>query len=234
MERCLRFPRSVTPELLDGLDAADPRALRSRRDLQTVNTFMGTPGVLARALHRSVPGARIVELGSGDGTLLLRVARRIGRVQRRVHAVLVDQRPSLVAQTRAGFAELGWDVEVRTSDVFEFLARAGAEPADVTVASLFLHHFDATALSRLLHAASRQTRRFVACEPLRAPTALMGASLLGLIGCNDVTRHDAIVSVRAGFRGRELSDAWPAGAEWRLAEWRSGPFTHAFVADHVV
>jgi hypothetical protein len=54
--------------------------------------------------------------------------------------------------------------------------------------------------------------------------------LLGLIGCNDVTRHDAIVSVRAGFRNQELTGLWPDRAVWTLQEHAYGLFSHYFVA----
>ena len=73
---------------------------------------------------------------------------------------------------------------------------------------------------------------FVCCEPRRARLALVGSRLLGLIGCNAVTRHDALISVHAGFRGTELSDAWRAacGDGWTLEERAAGPFSHVFGA----
>ncbi len=52
--------------------------------------------------------------------------------------------------------------------------------------------------------------------------------LLPLIGCNRVTRHDAAVSVQAGFTGAELTALWPAG--WRITESAAGLFTHSFIA----
>jgi hypothetical protein len=225
--------RSLRPELLDGLDAADPRAIRSRRDLRKINVMMGTHRVIARALRGRIDGARIVELGTGDGTLLLRAARRIGVARNRVHAVLVDRRPSVGAHTLASFNRLGWDVEPVSSDVFAWLARPGPVVAHVVVANLFLHHFDESRLRELLAAVSQQTMRFVACEPHRSRAALIGASLLGMIGCNDVTRHDGRISVHAGFRDRELSAAWPHHARWQLDERRIGPFTQTLIADHV-
>jgi hypothetical protein len=45
-----------------------------------------------------------------------------------------------------------------------------------------------------------------------------------------VTRHDAAISVRAGFRDRELSELWPDQAGWRLSEAPAPPFGHLFVA----
>jgi hypothetical protein len=54
--------------------------------------------------------------------------------------------------------------------------------------------------------------------------------LLWAIGCNAVTRHDATVSVRAGFSGNELSALWPADSGWQLTERRAGFFSHVFVA----
>ena len=54
--------------------------------------------------------------------------------------------------------------------------------------------------------------------------------MLWALGCNDVSRHDAVVSVRAGFNGAELSALWPDPSRWELHE--DGPwlFTHRFVA----
>jgi len=222
--------RTVQPEILDRLPADDPAAIQSRRDLQKVNAFMGHARLVARELGRAAMPRHVVELGAGDGSLLLRVARRLGRTQTRVHAVLVDLRPTLSAETRAAFRALGWDVEARQADVFDWLSRPQVQSADVTLANLFLHHFGEPELSTLFAMLSRQTRRFVACEPLRSRTGLAGASLLVLLGCNNVTRHDANVSVRAGFRDGELSALWPDEPGWRLNESRAGPFTHFFAA----
>ena len=144
----------------------------------------------------------------------------------------VDRRPSLSNTTRNGFAAAGWDVDICESDVFEWLSRPSPQTADATVANLFLHHFREGELARLLSLASRQTTRFIACEPRRSRIARRGASLLRLVGCNEVTMHDADVSVRAGFRDSELSMLWPSDAGWRLSERRAGLFSHRFVAHH--
>ena len=64
----------------------------------------------------------------------------------------------------------------------------------------------------------------------RSRRALLAARLLGLIGCNRVTCHDAVISVRAGFRGRELSSLWPEGGDWQLNEAPAGLFSHLFLA----
>ena len=222
--------RIIQPEILDELPADDPRAIQSRRDLQKINTFMGHPGMVTRALRAAPsPPRLLVELGGGDGTFLLKVARRL-RHQERVRAVLVDRRPSLSPATRDGFEKVGWTIDSREADVFEWLCRADAETADVMVANLFLHHFRDGELAHLMNLAAQRTRRFVACEPRRSRTGLAGVPLLRLIGCNEVTLHDGNLSVRAGFRDRELGSLWPPDPDWRLTERPRGLFTHAFVA----
>lgn len=222
--------RHVQPEILDDLAADDPRAIRSRRDLQKVNALMGHPGMVTRALRRAPePPRLLVELGAGDGTFLLNVVRRLGP-QGRMRAMLVDRQPSLDATTRAGFESAGWEVETCESDVFEWLCRPEAPTADVTLANLFLHHFREGELANLLNLIAQRTHYFVACEPRRSQAGLAGVSLLRLIGCNDVTLHDGEISVRAGFRDRELSALWPTDPGWDLTEKRRGLFTHAFVA----
>jgi hypothetical protein len=223
--------RYLQPEILDELSVDDPSAIQSRRDLQKVNTFMGHTRTVMRAMRATeTPPRLIVELGAGDGTFLLRIARRL-RAEAGTRAVLIDRRPSISAATRQGFKAAGWDVEICESDVFEWLCRPHPETADVTVANLFLHHFREGELAHLLNLSAQQTKRFVACEPRRSRMALAGASMLWLIGCNDVTIHDADVSVQAGFRDRELSVLWPPDGGWVVTERRAGLFSHAFFAE---
>lgn len=225
--------RHIQPEILDELPADDPRAIQSRRDLQKVNALMRHPRIVTRALRRAPePSRLLVELGAGDGTFLLNVARRLGP-QVRMRAILVDRQPSLGAATRSGFESAGWEVETCQSDVFEWLCRPDAPTADVTLANLFLHHFREGELANLLNLIAQRTHYFVACEPRRSRTGLAGVSLLQLIGCNEVTLHDGEISVRAGFRDCELSELWPTDPGWDLAERRRGLFTHAFVAARV-
>jgi len=224
--------RCVQPEWLDALDPDDPRASRSRRDLQRVNRVMGNAAILARALRKArLPGPRlIVELGAGDGTLLLRVLQRRALRWQGGTIIFVDRQSLVSTDTRAAFHALGWEVTTVEADVPTWLQHDATGSIDLMLANLFLHHFHAPQLRALLASAAARTDLFVACEPRRSYGAVTGSYLLGAIGCNDVSRHDAVLSVRAGFADRELSELWPASSRHRLEEHAAGLFSHCFVA----
>ncbi len=221
------FARVVEPELLDVLAADDPRARRSRGDLVRINFVMRQQAIMARALCAvEVTPRRLADLGSGDGRFLLGVARRMASHWPAVTVFLVDQQNIVSDATRKGFAALGWRCECIAADVFDTLADL---EVDIITANLFLHHFDDGALRRLLALVGEQVRAFVACEPRRAPSALWASRMVFALACNDVTRHDAVASVRAGFTDCELSRLWPREG-WTLREGLALPFTHEFAA----
>ena len=109
----------------------------------------------------------------------------------------------------------------------------------MVVANLFLHHFDGDALRRLLAGCARRADALAACEPRRSRFALGASHLIFFLGANAVTRRDGVLSVRAGFVGHELSDAWQAGppagdpveptSAWQLDEYDDGLFTHCLL-----
>ncbi len=226
--------RNLQPELLDTLPADDPEATRSRADLRRVNAWMGHRRMLTRALHTSSPAnvRRIVELGAGDGTLALALAKKLSARWPHVELTLLDQQRLVTAQTLESFRRLGWNSRVVQSDVFDWLATE-SEPADIVFVNLFLHHFAEPELRRLLSAVAARTTCFIALEPRRHLIARLGCELLWLIGCNRVTRHDARLSVRAGFSEHELSQLWPNTNDWTLREQPAGLFSHLFIATRV-
>ncbi|MCF7734321.1 MAG: methyltransferase domain-containing protein [Akkermansiaceae bacterium] len=228
--------RDVQPELLDSLPAAAPQAVRSRADLRRLNFIMGHAGILSHAfqnhhdatLVRSRP-LRLVELGAGDGTLMLHLARRWSVLGVTAQVTLLDRQNLVSVETRAAFAALNWSVESVAADVFAWLEET-APPVDVMLANLFLHHFPDRQLAALLGRAAARTKLFIACEPRRSPLSLAASRLLWLMGCNAITRHDARVSVQAGFTGHDLSTLWPQDSAWQSSEQAAGWFSHCFIA----
>jgi hypothetical protein len=225
--------RLVEPELLDDLPHDDPRAIGSRGDIARLNRIMGNERILKDLLQQGTGkrvSRRVVELGAGDGTLMLELARQLSGEWKGVELVLVDQKSAVTVETRAGFNALGWGLETAVADVFDWLEKSEAK-AEVVVANLFLHHFQEKELARLLALAAARTDLFAVCEPRRGILPLAFSRMVGLVGCNAVTRHDAVASVRAGFAGDELSALWPAKRKWRLQERSAGLFSHAFLAE---
>jgi hypothetical protein len=228
--------RQVQREWLDELPADDPRAVRSRRDLFRVNTWMMQPGIMARALlaHRGPAAPRaILDIGAGDGTFMLRVATSLARRWRNVTVTMLDQQDIVDPSTRRGFDALGWSSKTIAGDLLGTLGEGRLPDVDVITANLFLHHFTETQLARLLARLAPLAPLFVACEPRRGALPLLGSHLLWAIGCNDVTRHDAVLSVEAGFSGRELSALWPESNLWQLHEHAVRLFTHCFAARRI-
>jgi hypothetical protein len=226
--------RLVQPELLDTLPPDDPAALRSRRDLRRINSWMGNPRIMARALRMHQTGQSpggLLEIGAGDGDFFLRVAHGLAAPPVGATVTLLDRQPCVSAATVAALARRGWRAEIVAADVFDAPDRP--EPAAI-LANLFLHHFEDDRLAALLLKISRSTRLFIAVEPHRFSRPEWCGQLLRLIGCSAVTRHDAAVSIRAGFLGGELSTLWPDPARWELTDHRAGAFSHLFVARRIL
>ena len=214
----LVWRRRVDPELLDQLPVDDPRATGSRHDLHRINALMMHPRIVARTLARHCKTAprTIVDLGAGDGTFMLKVARWFSPHWREVTVTLLDRHNIVSRETRDRFTDLHWRAEPLAADVFEFLELLARADINAIVANLFLHHFENWELKRLLEHAARQAPLFVACEPRRGVMSLLLSAMTWAIGANEITRHDAVASVRAGFRGQELSALWPEPDRWRL------------------
>ena len=220
--------RSVQPELLDLLPSTDSRAVHSRRDLKRLNWWMGNARILSAAVKNLRP-RRIVELGAGDGTLLLDITHKVAPAWSGAEAILLDQKPIVDPATVQKLFVTGLCPRLETADVFAWLEKLPSDSCDLMLTNLFLHHFQEADLVTLLNSVARVTTFFVAVEPRRNRWALGSCNLLRLIGCNAVTLHDAAVSVRAGFRGEELSRGWPMG-DWTLREQAAGLFSHLFIA----
>jgi hypothetical protein len=238
--------RTVEPELLDTLPPDDPRAAGSRRDLRRLNAWMRNHAIMANALQSALSGQapkQITELGTGDGDFLLRVARLVtgngapasgaagsgnAIAWNEVNVTLLDRQKAVTPQTLAAFASLGWRAEAVAADIFDW-AQTPA-PAEIVIVNEVLHHFDDARLAGLFRAIADRTRLVIAIEPRRALWPLICSRLLWAINCNSVTRHDATVSVRAGFVGEELSALWPDKKSWQLTEQRASWFSHLFIA----
>lgn len=233
------FPRRLADETLDHLAEDDPRAIRSRGDLRRINRIMGAAGILLDAMSESGrQPRRILELGAGDGTLMLRLARRLAARWPDVELTLLDRQNVVSLQTRQEFRRLGWSAHALHADLMDWCAKPDAGHWDICVANLFIHHFDERQIATLFAALARRTTLFIACEPQRGVVPLAASRLVGLIGANDVTREDAVLSVKAGFRDTELSALWPTPQQatsgmWRLDERAARLFSHRFVASQV-
>lgn len=250
----MTLARIVGAETLDHLAENDPTAMRSRRDLRRVHVVMGTQHIILHGLHHlmlsrtTTAPLSILELGAGDGSLMLGVAKKLTATWPKVELTLLDRQTIVDSDTIASYAKLSWAVKLETIDVLDWAQNApdtaeinqATKHYDMIVANLFLHHFESAHLSILMHAIATRCDQFLACEPRRSWLALAGSHLIGLIGANKVTREDAVLSVHAGFCTDELTLLWPktefmtnqySANTWQLLEYAAGLFSHCFSAN---
>lgn len=198
-----------------------------------MNYWLNHHHVIKDAILRAFPADlphTILEIGSGDGHFALQTLMHLDEARpfpetRNVY--LVDRQTTVPKDLFGEFESIGWNVHSIQADIFEWLPHQ--QTFDCIIANLFLHHFEPAKLLALFELIAARAKVFIACEPRRCKTALYGGYLLVYATCSSVTRHDAIVSIRTGFRDQELSRLWPA-RNWRLEETHNGIANHLFVA----
>lgn len=197
--------RILEPEIIDRIPWDHPEAIRSRRDLRLINFLMGNERWILRQVRRLRQSARkgIVELGSGDGSLL----RRLAAYGPSTGFDLIPRPAGLPESVR-------WregDLRLRQGDIH----------GGILVANLFLHHLDAAELAELGELAQR-FEAVIVVDPHRTEDTLwMASRLLPLVG--EATKHDMMASIRAGFQASELPESLGLGRAWHIDEtvtWR--------------
>jgi hypothetical protein len=78
----------------------------------------------------------------------------------------------------------------------------------VVIGNLIFHQFSEDDLGDIGARLRKHARLIVACEPHRRRVSQLAyRAIAPLLGANDISLHDAHVSIAAGFRGHELPDA---------------------------
>lgn len=203
--------RVVEPEIIDELPPDHPDVVRSRADLKVINFLMGNERWIARQI-RDFSEARkkgVIEIGAGEGTLLKRLAGAYPEIP--LTACDLAPRPAELPE------RISWDQR----DVFESLSSASG---GILAANLFLHHFEEPELAGF-HPHLEKFDAICINEPFRSSYTLRNAQfLLPFVG--RATKHDMVVSIRAGFVPGELPRLLGLdSAKWRVREetsWRGG------------
>lgn len=210
--------RAVLRERMDDMSITSEQRLgRALRELRIVNLLLGGARAvrleLERVFDRREGGAlRVLDVGTGLADIPERIVHWGERRGVTVSVTAVDVNPATVA-----FAAQSLDarmhrslrnrVHVRVGDVFDLQSIPNGH-FDITITSLFLHHFYGEDVLRAVREMNRVASLGLIINDLHrhpfAYTAIRG--IAQLMPVSDVFRHDGPASVRRGFTPDELRE----------------------------
>lgn len=201
--------RRTTAEHLDAA-GHDPRVLaESLAHVGEVDRWLGGGRAVRRHLKVLTASERtrltVLDVGTGDGVVLERLARWLLGRGHSVRALGVDHHPEVVAV--AGGRRRGDSRLVHLVRADGLSLPLADRSVDVTIATLTLHHFAAERAVALVREMARVSRRAVLISDLeRSRLHYLGARVLAATVWrgNPVTRHDGPLSVLRSFTPEEL------------------------------
>jgi hypothetical protein len=203
------------PELMDRPQPVSPELERDLQNLRQLNRYFGSHAVVLRFMRRWIrPGdhLRIVDLATGSGDiprLIVDLARKIGA---KVQIDALDRQ----AATLEIAAKLSADYPEISCIEANILDWRPAEPYEIALCSLALHHFSNEEAVGVLRRCREFSRKFVLVSDLRRGLfATIGVHLLtALIFREPMTRQDGRLSAARAFSFIEM-EKLARQANWR-------------------
>jgi len=200
--------RATEPELLDRPGIRGRQVARSLRVCRMINRFLGGARVVRKFLEAELTRApaggplRVLDIGSGDGSIPLAVSRWAQRNGHSVEFTCLEHNPHAARLARqAILAANDSRVRVIEGDVF---THQPDEPYDCVIGSLFFHHLGDEEMLALLARLRTFVRRSALVNDLaRCAVCYYGTAAASLLFSSTI-RHDALLSIRRGFRPGKL------------------------------
>ncbi len=226
--------RRLIPERIDD-PGADPAVLEaSLAQVSAVNRWLGGDTGLRHALRplvQSQSDLGVLDVGSGDGTTLARLARWAAGSGCTIRGLALDLHSVASRLAEKNLRKLP-GIHVVRGDIFRLPFDSGQ--FDVVVASLTLHHCgDEEARLALRELGRVAGKRVVVSDLQRSWSAYLGARLLAATAWrrNPYTRHDGPVSVLRGFTAGELVELGEQAGLVDMKVVTHLPFRHTLTAD---
>ena len=206
--------RATEQELLDAPDCSPQLAAASYRFMEMVNARFGGVAVVRRFLAQQ--GAReanghgetplhVLDIGSGSCDIPLAVSRWARRTGRAIRFTCLEPAAGAAQIARERLAATP-DPAIRLLPEDAFAHEPDA-PYDCAVSSMCFHHLSDEDILRLLARLRHQVRGPVLINDLLRSrwSSLATRALLTVVGAPAGVRHDALLSIRRGFRPDELA-----------------------------
>lgn len=221
--------RSLQEEIMDDLNCQGPVVLRTLKELDIINSWLGGNAITLNAadrflekLNSEIPSKnfRVADLGCGGGEMLKLIAQRARKKNISVDLVGVDANPFIIDYARDNardFDEIYFIQQDVLSEGFK------KERFDIVNCTLFCHHFTDNALIELLQQLASQTnygiiindihRHWLAYHSIKWLTYFFSSSAM--------VKNDAKVSVLRAFTKKELESILKrAGFKHFTIEWK--------------
>jgi ubiquinone/menaquinone biosynthesis C-methylase UbiE len=210
--------RRISAEHMDDPQASPQQIREALRFIQLVNRRLGGTAATIRQfrrwaiLHerdwRQQQTVRILDVGTGAADIPLAIADWANRSGFSVHITAVDLHPVTVqfAQEHASRRD---SIEVVQADALKLMDHFEPGEFHYAHAGMFLHHLQDIEVMTVLRIMDRLTSHGIVWNDLaRAWVGRVGVRLLTLpmFGVPAHVRHDARVSIEAGFTRREAVD----------------------------
>jgi 2-polyprenyl-3-methyl-5-hydroxy-6-metoxy-1,4-benzoquinol methylase len=200
--------RARGSEFLDRPDA-DPRLVaEGYRFMKVVNRIGGGIRVVRRFLEHELSRSAtagpvsVLDIGAGDCDIPLAVARWADRRGHKVRFTCLDHDPKALELSQSRIARCHCNnVRAVQADIFTYQP---TDTFDYAMGSMTFHHFTDEEIDRLIEHLRGFVRKAVLINDLhRCLINYLACFLLALPVAPEI-RHDALLSIRRGFKPREL------------------------------
>lgn len=201
--------RATATEFLDQPDCNPDMAAASYRFMEMVNFWFGGIRTVRRFLetetaecHATAP-LRILDIGSGSCDIPLAMSRWASTYGISLHFTCLEKADYAVDIARKKLSQSGnTSIHLFQEDAF---IHQPSEPYDCAIASMCFHHFSDTQILALLARLRGFVRNSVLINDLRRSRLAHLAARLLLTAKPSELQHDALLSIRRGFKIGELS-----------------------------
>lgn len=230
--------RLLIPEKMDQPDAPAEEIRQALRELEVINKWLGGYNVIFDALKKASwqkQPLTILDLGCGGGDILRAIARWTELKELQVNLIGIDKNPLILDFAREHSADFS-NIVYKQLDVFD--NSLYTEHADITISSLFCHHFNDEELTRLVRRMHDLSSQFVVVNDIHRHWFAYYSikTITGLFSKTDLVKYDAPVSVgrsltraewekvlnKAGIKRYELNWMW--AWRWQLIINRNGSY----------
>lgn len=200
--------RSNEVEYLDHPDCDPELSFQSYVFMEKVNQCFGGINNVRRFIRHELKGIdkstplRILDIGSGSCDIPVEILRWARDKKVPIHFTCIEKSPHAVKIAGEKISrEKDLPIELKQEDIF---SHQPSQSYDCAVASMCFHHFEDEKILALMEQLRGYVHKSVLINDLRrSPFSIMGSIPLTAFSVEGV-RHDARLSVRRGFKTREL------------------------------